>query len=49
MFSYSNEVVAETAKEGDINKRIYESWSFFRNAARERAPFSEQGYMLRRS
>ena len=49
MFSYSNEIAAETAKEGDINKRIYESWSFFRNAARERAPFSEQGYMHRRS
>ena len=48
MFNISNEVVAETASAGDINKRIYESWSKFKNEARERAPFAEQGYMARR-
>jgi len=48
MFKISEEVVSETANEGDINKRIYQSWSSFKNDAIERAPFSEQGYMLRR-
>ena len=48
MFAISNEVVAETANEGDINKRIYNSWSKFKKEARERAPFAEQGYMERR-
>ena len=31
-----------------LNKRIYNSWISFKNDVRERAPFSEQGYMLRR-
>ena len=48
MFKISEEVVSETANEGDINKRIYQSWSSFKNDAIERAPFSEQGYMVRR-
>ena len=48
MFKISRDVVAETANEGDINKRIYNSWISFKNDVRERAPFSEQGYMLRR-
>ena len=39
---------AETANEGDINKRIYDSWLKFKNDVRERAPFAEQGYMERR-
>ena len=48
MFKISDEVVAETANEGDINKRIYNSWLKFKKEARERAPFAEQGYMTRR-
>jgi len=48
MFKISEEVVAETANEGDINKRIYNSWLEFKNDVRERAPFAEQGYMERR-
>ena len=48
MFKLSEEVVAETANEGEINKRIYNSWIKFKEDVRERAPFSEQGYMERR-
>ena len=48
MFKISQEVVAETANEGEINQRIYNSWISFKNDVRERAPFSEQGYMERR-
>ena len=48
MFKISDEVVAETANEGDINKRIYDSWSKFKKEAKERGPFAEQGYMNRR-
>ena len=48
MFKISNEVVAETANEGDINKKIYDSWSKFKKEAKERGPFAEQGYMNRR-
>ncbi|MGY8975556.1 MAG: hypothetical protein ACKVHD_04685, partial [Alphaproteobacteria bacterium] len=48
MFKISEEVVAETANEGDINKRIYNSWSKFKKEAKERGAFAEQGYMNRR-
>ena len=48
MFKISEEVVAETANEGDINKRIYNSWSKFKKEAKERGSFAEQGYMNRR-
>jgi TRAP-type mannitol/chloroaromatic compound transport system substrate-binding protein len=48
MFKISKEVVAETANEGDINKRIYNSWSKFKKEAKERGSFAEQGYMNRR-
>ena len=48
MFNISNEVVAETANAGEINKRIYNSWSKFKKEARDRAPYAEQGYMARR-
>ena len=44
----SDEVVSETANEGDLNKRIYDSWSKFKKEAKERGPFAEQGYMNRR-
>ena len=48
MFNISNEVVAETANEGEINKRIYNSWFKFKKEIMERAPFAEKGYMNRR-
>ncbi|MBL29038.1 MAG: ABC transporter substrate-binding protein [Rhodospirillaceae bacterium] len=44
-FTVSEEVVAETAAEGDINRRIYESWKSFRQQARALAPLSELGFM----
>ena len=45
MMKLSNEVVAETANQGKINKEIYESWSSFKKQARLRSPFAEHGYV----
>tara|TARA_B100001248_G_scaffold260849_1_gene250230 strand:- start:7454 stop:8575 length:1122 start_codon:yes stop_codon:yes gene_type:complete len=45
MIKISNDVVAETAEEGNINKRIYDSWSNFKKIARLRSPFAEQGFI----
>ena len=45
MIDISNDVVAETADEGKINRKIYESWNNFKNIARLRAPFAEQGFI----
>lgn len=42
------EVLHETANEGDLAKRIFESWWKFRQEAIARAPFAEQGYMNNR-
>ena len=44
MISLSKDVVAETATEGKLNKKIYESWSAFKEKARQRAAFNEHGY-----
>ena len=44
MMSLSKEVVSETAAEGKLNKKIYESWSAFKEKARQRAAFNEHGY-----
>lgn len=49
MLRHSDEVIAETANEGDISRRIYESWIKFRREARERGPYAEQGYMSMRA
>ena len=48
MFKISEEVVAETANDGEINKKIYNSWIKFKEDVRVRAPYAEQGYMERR-
>ncbi len=48
-FEAANDVVAETANEGELNKRIYESWSTFRADAMDRGPYAEQGYMNNRA
>ncbi len=45
MINISNDVVAETASEGKINRKIYESWNKFKNVARLRSPFAEQGFI----
>lgn len=47
-FEVSAEVVAETAAEGDINRRIYESWRQFRLQAMALAPYAEYGFMANR-
>ncbi len=44
MMSLSKEVVSETAIEGKLNKEIYESWSTFKEKARQRSAFNEHGY-----
>ena len=44
MMSLSKDVVSETAAEGKLNKKIYESWSAFKEKARQRAAFNEHGY-----
>jgi TRAP-type mannitol/chloroaromatic compound transport system substrate-binding protein len=48
-FANSVEVVHETAAEGDLAKRIFDSWWSFRTEAMKRAPYAEQGYMNNRS
>ncbi len=45
MIKISDEVVAETASEGKINKEIYNSWKNFKKIARKRAPFAEHGFI----
>lgn len=45
VFSLSEEAVAETATLGDINRRIYESYSDFRSMAMEMAPVTEYGFL----
>jgi len=48
-FSVSEEVVAETAKEGDINKRIYESYSMFRKHSMAMTNVAELGFLRGRA
>jgi TRAP-type mannitol/chloroaromatic compound transport system substrate-binding protein len=45
----SEDVVAETAALGDINRRIYENWSRFRAQVAALAPFTEQGALNQRN
>ena len=39
------DVVRETANEGDLARRIYDSWWKFRNESIARPPYAENGYM----
>ncbi|MDP6350750.1 MAG: TRAP transporter substrate-binding protein [Alphaproteobacteria bacterium] len=48
-FEVSADVVSETAQDGDINRRIYDSWSKFRKEALALAPYAEYGFMAHRS
>ena len=43
------EVEAETALEGDVNRRVYESWSEFRRKAMDYAPLSDYGFTRNRA
>ncbi len=45
MFGMAQDVLADTAKLGDINKRIYESYSSFRTSAMEMEKVTEYGFM----
>lgn len=47
-FSTAEHVVADTAKEGLINRKIYESYSKFRRFAMDMADVSELGFMKAR-
>jgi TRAP-type mannitol/chloroaromatic compound transport system substrate-binding protein len=44
-FQAGIDVVRETANEGDLAKRIFESWWKFRTESMARAPYAEYGYM----
>ncbi|MDP6952877.1 MAG: TRAP transporter substrate-binding protein [Alphaproteobacteria bacterium] len=48
-YKISEEVNAETANEGDLNRRIYESWSDFRRRAIEYQPLSDFGFIRNRA
>ncbi len=48
-FSLSEQIVADVAQDGDINKRIYESYAQYRKQAIEMSPFSERGFMNARA
>ena len=45
MLVHSDDVVRATAQEGDLARRIFESWERFRTEARARNPYAEQGYL----
>ena len=49
MYYLSEDVVAETASEGELNRRIYESWSKFRRTAMEYQPLSDYGFVRDRA
>ena len=49
MYHLSEDVVAETASEGELNRRIYESWSKFRRTAMEYQPLSDYGFVRDRA
>jgi TRAP-type mannitol/chloroaromatic compound transport system substrate-binding protein len=48
-YEVSEEVAAETAEAGDLEKRIFESYHKFRKASIEMAPVSEYGFMRARN
>lgn len=47
-FATAREVVAEVATDGDIEKRIYESYYKYRDYSLQMAPFTELGFMQTR-
>ena len=49
MHRLSEDVVAETASEGEINRRVYESWHQFRRTAMEYQPLSDYGFVRDRA
>ena len=49
MYRLSEDVVAETASEGKINRRVYESWHQFRRIAMLYQPLSDYGFVRDRA
>ena len=49
MYYLSEDVVAETASEGERNRRIYESWRKSRRTAMEYQPLSDYGFVRDRA
>ena len=49
MFDVSEEVNAATVAEGELNRRIYESWSAFRKRAMDDQPLSDFGFIRNRA
>ena len=45
MLRHSDDVVRAAAQEDELARRIFESWDRFRNDARARNPYAEQGYL----
>ena len=45
MFAVSEEVNAETASEGELSRRIYDSWSAFRKRTMDYQPLSDYGFI----
>ncbi|HEX9647652.1 MAG TPA: TRAP transporter substrate-binding protein [Alphaproteobacteria bacterium] len=48
-FGISADVAAETASEGELNRRIYDSWSKFRARAIAYQPLSDYGFIRNRA
>ena len=48
-FEMANDVLADTANLGDINRRIYESWSQFRRNSIDLQPLLEGGFLAGRN
>ena len=49
LFAVSEQVVAEVSEEDDLSRRIYGSWSEFRESASKLAPYSTHGFMAGRN
>ena len=49
LFAVSKQVVAEVSEEDDLSRRIYNSWSEFREKASILAPYSTHGFMAGRN
>lgn len=49
LFAVSEQVVAEVSEEDDISRRIYSSWSKFRESASTLTPYSTHGFMAGRN
>ena len=49
MYALSEDVNAETAAEGELNRRVWENWSAFRKRAMDYQPLSHYGFMRNRA